>query len=90
MANRYEQVTVIPDNREFYQGFDLGEMHNGWRLKIRPNVILHYNNTLRIDDTELTLSPRFLRQDSAEVLIKLELLKVNQTMYKIRGLILHN
>lgn len=56
-SDHYEQVAVIPGNHEFYGGFDLDEMHKGWRLKIRPNVTCHYNDTLTFGDTELILSP---------------------------------
>lgn len=33
-ADNYRQVIVIPGNHEFYAGFDLGSMQNGWLHKI--------------------------------------------------------
>lgn len=56
-SDHYEQVAVIPGNHEFYGGFDLDGMHEGWRLRIRSNVAYHYNDTLTFGDTELILSP---------------------------------
>lgn len=56
-ADNYRQVAVLPGNHEFYGGFDLDAMHDGWRLTIRPNVVCHYNASVVIDDTELILTP---------------------------------
>lgn len=55
-ADNYRQVIVIPGNHEFYDGFDLDDLHNGWTYKIRPNVAYHYNDVLRFGDTDLILS----------------------------------
>lgn len=42
-ASNYEQVIAIPGNHEFYQGYDLGGLHDGWSMEIRPNVRCFYN-----------------------------------------------
>lgn len=55
-ANNYRQVAVIPGNHEFYGGFDLNQMKNGWMHKIRPNVACHYNSVLTFEDTDVILT----------------------------------
>lgn len=37
-SKNYKQVIVIPGNHEFYKGYDLGQLYEGWCLGIRPNV----------------------------------------------------
>lgn len=56
-SEHYRHVAVIPGNHEFYGGFDLENMHDGWQLKLRCNVTCHYNDCLTFGDTELILSP---------------------------------
>lgn len=38
-SENFKQVIVIPGNHEFYTGYDLGQLHDGWCFDIRPNVI---------------------------------------------------
>lgn len=42
-ADHYEQVIAIPGNHEFYRGFDMATMGNGWNYALRSNV-RYYNN----------------------------------------------
>ena len=55
-ADNYRQVIVIPGNHEFYQGFDLGTMRNGWQYKIRTNVACYYNAVIKLNSTDLIVS----------------------------------
>lgn len=55
-ADNYRQVAVIPGNHEFYDGFDLDELHEGWSYPLRSNVAYHYNDVLHLDDTDVILT----------------------------------
>lgn len=55
-ADNYQQVIVVAGNHQFYDGFDLDTLHDGWTYKIRPNVAYHYNDAIRIGDTDLILT----------------------------------
>ena len=55
-SENYRQVTVVPGNHEFYKGFDLGTLEDGFDLEIRPNVHAYYNKVVRIDDVDIILS----------------------------------
>lgn len=57
VSEEFKQVTVIPGNHELYKFFDINELHEGWKLEIRPNVHVHYNSVIPLDDdTELIVS----------------------------------
>lgn len=55
-ADNYQQVVVVAGNHEFYDGFDMDGLHDGWTYKIRPNVAYHYNDVIRIGDADLILT----------------------------------
>lgn len=55
-SDNYQQVVVIPGNHEFYDGYDLDTLHEGWSYPLRSNVAYHYNNVLHLDDTDIILS----------------------------------
>ena len=55
-ADNYQQVIVIPGNHEFYAGFDLGSLQNGWQHKIRTNVTCYYNAVIRLENIDLIVS----------------------------------
>ncbi len=46
----YQQVIVIPGNHEFYQFFDIAELHDGWQLAIRENVTCYYNAVIPLSE----------------------------------------
>lgn len=52
-ADNYAQVIVIPGNHEFYKGFDLNTLYNGWQLQIRSNIHCYYNSVIKLDNTDL-------------------------------------
>lgn len=56
-SKNYKQVIVIPGNHEFYMGYDLGQLHDGWSMEIRPNVKCYYNAVIHLsDDVDLIVS----------------------------------
>ena len=55
-ADNYEQVIAIPGNHEFYGGFDIDNVHDGWSYAIRSNVHYHYNAVISLGDTDLVLT----------------------------------
>ena len=34
-SENFKEVIVIPGNHEFYLGYDLGQLHDGWCMEIR-------------------------------------------------------
>lgn len=55
-SENYKQVLVVPGNHEFYDGFDIGQLHDGWTLEILPNVRYYYNSVVWIENVEFILS----------------------------------
>ena len=43
-------------NHEFYKFFDIGTLRDGYQMEIRPNVFSHYNDVVRIGETDVILS----------------------------------
>lgn len=56
-SEHFKQVIVIPGNHEFYKGYDLGQLRDGWSLTIRSNVKYYYNAIIHLsEDTDLIVS----------------------------------
>lgn len=56
-AENFMQTIVVPGNHEFYKGFDINELYEGWDLPIRNNVTAVYNKVIHLDDyTDLIAS----------------------------------
>ena len=56
-SENFKQVIVIPGNHEFYLGYDLGQLHDGWCMEIRHNIKCYYNAVIHLsDDTDLIVS----------------------------------
>lgn len=56
-SGNFRQVIVIPGNHEFYNGFDIGQLHEGWAMEIRHNVTCHYNAVFHLsEETDLIVS----------------------------------
>lgn len=49
-SGNFKQVIVTPGNHEFYKGYDLGQLYDGWCLDIRPNVKCYYNAAVHLSD----------------------------------------
>lgn len=56
-SENFKQVIVIPGNHEFYLGYDLGQLYDGWCMEIRHNIRCYYNAVIHLsDDTDLIVS----------------------------------
>lgn len=51
VSEGFKKVIVIPGNHELYKFYDINELHEGWNQEIRPNVHIHYNSVIKLDDT---------------------------------------
>lgn len=51
VSEGFKNVIVIPGNHELYKFYDINELHEGWNQEIRPNVHIHYNSVIKLDDT---------------------------------------
>lgn len=51
VSEDFKKVIVIPGNHELYKFYDINELHEGWNQEIRPNVHIHYNSVITLDDT---------------------------------------
>ena len=55
-SKNYKQVILVFGNHEFYNGFDLSKMKDGFKLKIRENVYYYYNCVISIDNIDIIVS----------------------------------
>lgn len=56
-SENFKEVIVIPGNHEFYLGYDLGQLYDGWCMEIRHNIKCYYNAVIHLsDDTDLIVS----------------------------------
>ncbi len=56
-SEHFQQVIVVPGNHEFYKGFDLAQLHDGWSMEIRKNVTCYYNAVLHLpEETDIIIS----------------------------------
>ena len=55
-SKNYKQVIVAYGNHEFYRGYDLSLMKDGFKYKIRDNVYYYYNCVITIDDIDIIVS----------------------------------
>lgn len=60
-SDNYNQVIVIPGNHEFYKGFDLDTLHNGWEFQIKQNVCCYYNAVIKLGNTDLIATTLWAR-----------------------------
>ena len=52
----FTEVLVCPGNHEFYKGYDLATLNDGYCEHIRPNVRRIYNDIVHLDDTDIIIS----------------------------------
>ena len=55
-SKNYKQVIVAFGNHEFYKGYDLSKMKEGFKYKIRDNIYYYYNCVITIDDIDIIVS----------------------------------
>ncbi len=55
-SKNYKQVIVAFGNHEFYKGYDLSKLEDGFKYKIRDNVYYYYNCVITIDNIDIIVS----------------------------------
>lgn len=55
-AAHYREVLVCPGNHEFYRGYDLASLPDGFCEFLRPNVRRVYNGIVSLDGADIILS----------------------------------
>ena len=55
-SKNYKEVIVAFGNHEFYKGYDLSLVENGFKMKIRNNVHYYYNCVIKFDDVDIIVS----------------------------------
>jgi 2',3'-cyclic-nucleotide 2'-phosphodiesterase (5'-nucleotidase family) len=55
-SKNYKQVIVAFGNHEFYKGYDLSKLEDGFKYKIRDNIYYYYNCIITIDDIDIIVS----------------------------------
>lgn len=55
-SENYKQVIVALGNHEFYKGFDVATLEDGFDLEIRPNVHAYYNKVVNIEGVDIIVS----------------------------------
>ena len=55
-SQNYKQVIVAYGNHEFYNGYDLSKMTDGFKYKIRDNIYYYYNCVITIEDVDIIVS----------------------------------
>lgn len=57
VSENFKQVIVVPGNHELYKFYDINDLHEGVIFEVRPNVKVHYNDVIHLDeDTDLIVS----------------------------------
>lgn len=55
-SENFREVMLVPGNHEFYGGYDLLQLHEGWSLEIKSNVHYFYNAAMNLDGVEFILT----------------------------------
>ena len=55
-SQNYKQVICSFGNHEFYNGYDLSTLKDGFKYKIRDNVYYYYNCVIKIGDIDIIVS----------------------------------
>jgi len=55
-SKNYKQVIIAYGNHEFYKGYDLSTMKDGFKYKIRDNIYYYYNCVITINDIDIIVS----------------------------------
>lgn len=65
-SENFWQVIVALGNHEFYKGYDVATIHDGFELEIRPNVHAYYNKVVNIDGVDIIVSTLWARIHPAD------------------------
>ena len=68
-AGHYQEVLLCPGNHEFYKGYDIATLPNGYCEFIRPNVRRLYNAVVTMGDTDIILSTLWAHIDPRDEII---------------------
>lgn len=69
-SDHFKEVIVIPGNHEFYQGYDLGNLQDGWTMNIRPNITCCYNTVIPLStDIDLIASTLWGHIDAKDAFV---------------------
>ena len=55
-SDNFEQTHIVVGNHELYKYFDLAKMPQGLVCSIRNNIQVHYNNVIRMNNTNIIFS----------------------------------
>lgn len=55
LSNHYKQVLIVPGNEEFDRREDMELLGNCWRMMLRENVGVYYNQVVCIEDVEVVM-----------------------------------
>ena len=55
-SKNYKQVIIAFGNHEFYRGYDLSSLKDGFKYKIRDNIYYYYNSVITIDNIDIIVS----------------------------------
>ena len=55
-SKNYKRVIIAFGNHEFYNGYDLSAMKDGFKLKIRDNIYYYYNCVISMDNIDIIVS----------------------------------
>ncbi len=65
-AENYQEVLLCPGNHEFYKGYDIATLPDGYCEFIRPNVRRLYNAVVTMGDTDIILSTLWAHIDARD------------------------
>lgn len=63
VSKQFKQVIVCFGNHEFYGGYDVGKIPDGYERKIRDNVTGYYNGVVHLDDIDVIVSTLWAKID---------------------------
>jgi predicted phosphodiesterase len=55
-SEHFRQVICAMGNHEFYKGYDISTLQNGYSLEIRSNVHSYYNGVIHLENTDIIVS----------------------------------
>jgi predicted phosphodiesterase len=55
-SDNFEQTHIVVGNHELYKYFDLAKMPQGLVCSIRDNIHVHYNDVIRLSNTDIIFS----------------------------------
>lgn len=69
VSAHFQEVLLCPGNHEFYKGYDLSRLPDGFCEYIRPNVRRLYNAIVSLDETDIILSTLWAHINPADEIL---------------------